>query len=222
MKKNLKQILIASAAGLLLFPVAFSTGSSVASAASHSDGSGLVITVNGKSTSATATRSTATQTQSNVSNISDITQNEYFDKSNISYYITPGLPGGLQQDIRAAALQWTMSTKVHLFETRVKKDADIVFTNNGTTSAENGLTTNTINRSRGFTEVISASIDLSKNTIPNDKLSVMGRRVAEHEFGHALGLKDTRSDSKGTIMWYKTPNTDITAKDIAAINKYYK
>lgn len=224
MKKNLKQILIASAAGLLLFPVAFGAGSTEVSAAS-SDGSALVISVNGKKTSGSAAKSNTVQSQSNVSNVSnvsDITQNEYFDKSNISYYITPGLPSGLQQDVRAAALQWTISTKVHLFETRVKKDADIVFTNNGTSSSENGLTTNTINRSRGFTEVISSKIDLSKNTIPNNKLSTMGRRVAEHEFGHALGLKDTRSDSHGTIMWYKTPNTDITAKDIAAINSYYK
>lgn len=221
MKKNLKRVLVSAATGLLLFPVAFSASSSVVSAAS-SDGSALVISVDGKKTNGSAVKSNSVQSESNVSNVSDITQNEYFDKNNISYYITPGLPSGLQQDVRAAALQWNISTNVHLFETRVKKDADIVFTNNGTSSSENGLTTNTINRSRGFTEVISSKIDLSKNTIPNSKLSTMGRRVAEHEFGHALGLKDTRTDSNGTIMWYKTPNTDITAKDVAAINQYYK
>lgn len=205
--------MIATAATLLLVPAITTTS---AQAASNNDGSNLVITVNGKS------NATSKETYQNSTNTSDIIQNEHFDKNNISYYITPGVASGVQKDIRAAALQWNISTKVNLYETKNKNNADIVFTNKGTSSVENGLTTNTVNRSRGYTEVLSSSIDLSKSTIPQGNLSVMGRRVAEHELGHALGLKDTKTDQNGTIMWYKTPNTDITAKDIAAINLYYK
>lgn len=207
--KKFQKIAVLTSAALLLTPI-FAVSNN---AQADSTGSQLVVS----STS-------QTQTYSNVSNTntSDITQNEHFANNTISYYITPGIATGVQKDIRAAALEWNMQTKVNLYQTKDKDNASIVFTNKGTSSIENGLTTNTINKSKGYTEVISSKIDLSKTTIPQGTLSTIGRRVAEHELGHALGLKDTYTDQNGSIMWYKTPNTDITAKDVAAINLYYK
>ncbi|AKP67925.1 matrixin family metalloprotease [Companilactobacillus ginsenosidimutans] len=211
--KNIKKIALLATATLLLTPVI--SVSQIQDAKADSTGNSLVVS---------KTTQTKTQTLGNTatSNTSDITQNEHFDTNTIAYYITPGTAKGVQQDIRAAALQWNMQTKVNLYESKDKNSSSIVFTNSGTSSAENGLTTNTINKSKGYTEVISSKIDLSKTTIPQATLSTMGRRVVEHELGHALGLKDTHTDSDGSIMWYKTPNTDITAKDVAAINLYYK
>lgn len=207
--KKFQKIAVLTSAALLLTPI-FAVSNN---AQADSTGSQLVVS----STS-------QTQTYSNVSNTntSDITQNEHFANNTISYYITPGIATGVQKDIRAAALEWNMQTKVNLYQTKDKDNASIVFTNNGTSSVENGLTRNMINKSKGYTEVISSKIDLSKTTIPQGTLSTIGRRVAEHELGHALGLKDTYTDQNGSIMWYKTPNTDITAKDVAAINLYYK
>ncbi|MCH4009125.1 matrixin family metalloprotease [Companilactobacillus sp.] len=208
--KKLRSIAVLAAAAFMLTPLFLTTNAQ----ASTEDEFPLRLT----------NTTNQTQVNKNVStyNISDITRNEHFDKNNLSYYITPGTAIGVQRDIRAGALTWNMATKVKFTETKTKNSADIVFTNNGTTSAENGLTTNTINRSRGYIEVLSSKIDLSKNTIPQTTLSTMGKRVVEHELGHALGLKDSYSDQNGTIMWYKTPNTDVTPKDVQAINVYYK
>ncbi|KRL67327.1 matrixin family metalloprotease [Companilactobacillus versmoldensis] len=207
--KKFKNIVLLTMAGLILTPLVSVTNAQ----ATVEDEFPLEVS-----------RTTQTQKNYNSTNIStsDITQNEHFANNTIAYYITPGIASGVQKDIRAAALEWNINTKVNLYETTNKSQAAIVFTNKGTDSSENGLTSNTINRSKGYKEVVSSSIDLSKNTIPQNSLSVMGRRVAEHELGHALGLKDTKTDQTGSIMWYRTPQTDITAKDIAAINLYYK
>lgn len=223
--KRFKQIAVLVSSALLLTPL-FAVNTAQAATTEE-----FPLEVS-RTTSATATATKSdtdndtattnnTQSYQNVST-SDITQNEHFDTNTIPYYLTPGLAVGVQKDIRAAALNWNMNTKVNLYETKAKDTALIVFTNNGTSSKQNGLTTNTVNKSKGYTEVVSSKIDLSKNSIPQSTVSTMGTRVAEHEIGHALGLKDTYSDANSSVMWYKTPKTDITAKDIAAINQYYK
>jgi hypothetical protein len=216
--KKFRKVALLAAAALVLTPII--SVNDVQAATADTTGDQLVVESGAGETEAEAD----TQTYANTANTStsDITQNEHFDTNTISYYITPGIATGVQQDIRAAALEWNMQTKVNLYETQDKNNSKIVFSNSGTSSSENGLTTNTINKSKGYTEVISAKIDLSKTTIPQSTSSTMGRRVVEHELGHALGLKDSYTDSDGTVMWYRTPNTDITAKDAAAINLYYK
>ncbi|MFD1471864.1 matrixin family metalloprotease [Companilactobacillus mishanensis] len=209
--KKIKSLALLTATAFLLTPI-FGVSASQAKATTTVSGDSL-----------TVSKTASNYTTSRNTSYADIMQNEHFSRNTIGYYINPGLATGVKKDIRAAALQWNMNTNVNLYETTKLNQASINFTNDGTSNTQNGLTRNTVAKNAGgFTEVVSTKIYLSRYNFGQNTLTVTGRRIVEHELGHALGLKDSFADSTGTIMWYKTPNTDITAKDIKAINTYYK
>ncbi|AKP67618.1 hypothetical protein [Companilactobacillus ginsenosidimutans] len=158
-------------------------------------------------------------------NTKEFLTGDKLQSTKVKVYIDPNVSSGIKQDIQWGVKDWQQSTnKIAFSYTNNPNNATIRFTTGTFDNLINAMTYDNQTIPNGKNKlIVNAIIKINRDLIDTDKLTNFGIRIVEHEIGHVLGLADIKDSGLkySTVMWWKDPNTGITALDDRAINSIY-